>query len=161
MELGNMTQQRNDLEASDVRDVKKRTGPQPRVSRARDKEPDITHALIGERIGFCCDVEYIRADGGIYTKLAWCPSNIDDVLLKKKGTTPRIYIDFDDGSESIWLLVGRRFWNIFKSGSWRWFSDHDDGADPMEEELVDAPETWPDRDDDDGALDFKDDEDEN
>ena len=41
-----------------------------------------------------------------------------------------------------------------------WFSDHDDGADPMEEELFDAPETAPDRDDDDGALDFQDDEDE-
>ena len=55
--------------------------------------------------------------------------------------------------------MGRRgFWGTSKPGSWRWFSDHDAGDDPVECQLVDAPVTQGDCDDDEDMLDDDDEE---
>ena len=133
----------------------------------RPKMPTISRALVGTRVDSCWDLTYERTDGSEFSTLRWCAGTIADVKLAARRQPARIFIKFDDGSESAWLQADRAaYWNKFRAGAWR-YEKQDEDADADEEDtsdLVDAPVTRVDvenpviDDDDDDVWDDDDDE---
>ena len=136
--LGTATQQRAEGEsrelcsAEDLRAAAAARQTFPARRRIRDSTlPQITTALIGERVKVCYDIEYDDGNGESYEGLFWFHGEIVKLGGREHGGGQKgtIIIQFDDGSRDSLLANRPTLWEVEEAGAWCFERKRDDGDD--------------------------------